>query len=143
MKTQLRLDVRIVRTNQFPAELEASRPSYDLVYVDWTPDTPSEREGLSILYPLFYSQSRTNISHFSNPEVDKLFQQLQGVVDKGAAENLYSRIQARLLDNPPHIWLPSVRSNTLLYGRGYRSRIRPSSLIYYSSFLEHVERLVK
>jgi ABC-type transport system substrate-binding protein len=143
LKTQLQLDVRIVRTNQFPAELEASKPSYDLVYVDWTPDTPSEREGLSILYPLFYSQSRTNISHFSNHEVDELFLQLQGVVDKGAAENLYSRIQARLLENPPHIWLPSVRSNTLLYGRGYRSRIRPSSLVYYSSFLKHVERLVK
>jgi len=143
LKKGLQLDVRIVKAEQFSSELDRSKPSYDLVYADWTPDTPGEREGLSILYPLFYSKNRTNISHYSDPEVDRIFAKLQGIVDKGTAESLYKRIQARLLENPPHIWLPSVRSNTLLYGRGYRSKIRPSSLVYYSCFLKHAERLVK
>lgn len=144
LRDRLRLDVRIVKTKRFSAELQAKKPSYDLVYVDWTPDTPSESEGLSILYPLFYSASRTNISRFQDSEVDDLFAQVEPVVDKGAAADLYTKIQNRLYENPPHIWLPSVRSNTLLFGRGYRSRVKPSSsLVYYASFLKHVERIRK
>jgi len=143
LKQKLGLEVRIVKTEKFSANLAAPRPSYDLVYADWTPDTPGEREGLSILYPLFYSRSQTNISRFSDPEVDKMFAQVAGVIDKATAMTLYTKIQDRLFDNSPHIWLPSVRSNTLVYGKGYRTKVRPSSLVYYSSFLKHVERIRK
>jgi peptide/nickel transport system substrate-binding protein len=140
-RTQLGIEVR-VRSARLAVEFEAEKPSYDLVYVDWTPDILGEREGLSILYPLFSSGSRTNISHFHDPEVDRLFGQVEGVVDKVVAGNLYTKIQNRLFDNPPHIWLPSVYSNALVYGKGYRSKIRPS-LVYYSSFLRYVERIPK
>jgi ABC-type transport system substrate-binding protein len=139
LERELQLEVRVLKPERFSAELLAPRPSYDLVYVDWSPDTPAEREGLSILYPLFYSQSRTNISHFSDPVVDNLFERIAGVVDKLAATKHYVEIQDLLIENPPHIWLPSVRSNILVYGKGYRSRVRPSSQVYYSSFLKWAE----
>jgi len=144
LKTRLRLDVRIVRTKRFSAELQAAKPTYDFAYVDWTPDTPSESEGLFILYPLLYSASRSNISHFADREIDDLFAQVEAAVDKAAAAKLYTRIRDRLYENPPHIWLPSVRSNTLLFGKGYRSRVRlSSSLVYYASFLRYIKGIRK
>ncbi len=138
-KAQLGLEV-LVKPARLAAEFEARKPSYDLVYVDWIPDIPDEREGLSALYPLFHSRSRTNISHFVDADIDKLFAQVEGVVDKVVVGALYTKIQNRLFDNPPHIWLPSVQSHALIYGKGYRSKIRPS-LIYYSSFLKDAERV--
>jgi ABC-type transport system substrate-binding protein len=142
IKAQLGLEVRIVRSERLADEFEADKPSYDLAYIDWIPDMPGEREGLSILYPLFSSRSRTNISHINDPELDRMFSQAEGVVDKIVAGDIYNKIQNRLFNDPPHIWLSNVHSNVLVYGKGYYSKIRPS-LIYYSSFLRYAERYSK
>jgi ABC-type transport system substrate-binding protein len=141
LESQLGLKMTIRKSGRLAAEMASARPSYDLIYVEWTPDTPGEREGLSILRPLFSSVSRENLSRYRDLEVDQTFTQLEGVVDGATAGRLYREVEERLLASPPHIWLSSVRSEVIIYAKGYRARIGSSLLIYYSSFLKGVERI--
>ena len=63
------------------------------------------------------------------------------MVDGETADRLYRDIEKRLLAGSPHIWLRSMRSEALVYARGYRARLASSPLIYYSSFLKGLERI--
>jgi ABC-type transport system substrate-binding protein len=139
LDTELDLKAEIRRSSQLTAEIDSAQPSYDLIYVDWTPNTPAERDGSAILRPLFSSASKENISRFKDPTVDRTFTELDSVIDKATAERLNRTIEDRLLDDPPHIWLPIVCSHVIVYAKGYRAHLGSSLLVYYSSFLKSVE----
>ncbi len=137
----LDLELVVRRSRQLGADVLAQTPTYDFVYVDWTPDTPRERQAHSILRPLFLDGSRANFAHYSDEQVMKMFESIDGVVDPTTIERLSTRIRDRLLVNPPHLWLTNVRTDTILYGDAYRVRFGSSLLLVYTSFLKDVERV--
>jgi peptide/nickel transport system substrate-binding protein len=144
LETELGLKVTFRRSDRLRAEIASPNRSYDLVYTNWTPDTPGERDGLSILRPLFSSASRDNFSHYSDSQVDQIFAQLQDIIDEPTAQRLYNKIVQLLLSNPPHIWLACARSEALFLGTPYRAKLKsPISIwVYYSGFLKDIARRV-
>ena len=136
----LQVEVTIQATNRLPDDMRAEKPTYDFVYVDWTPNTPSERDGLSLLYAFFYSWSPYN-SRYADPSVDQMFEQIADEVEEITTTQLYSRIQTKLLANSPHIWLPNVRGDSILLDKSYKPRFGSSLSVYYSSALKYVEKV--
>lgn len=134
LKKRLEIEVQRVTTQDDVDDV------YDLIYVDWTPDTPAERDELAILYPLFQSNSKTSLSFYSDTEVDELFNQIEDVIDSDTREKLYEGIQEKLLADSPHIWLPSVRSTAMIYQESYELGSGDSILIYLTSFLKDLKR---
>ncbi len=132
---QDKLGISVEIKNDFPIQGD---PEYDLLYLEWTPDIPAERDSLAILYPLFHSNTHSNRSNYKNAEVDQLFAQIQGLIDEATKESLYGKIQSRLLEDSPHIWLPSVRSTSLVYQEDYELDSGSAILIYYTSFLKNL-----
>jgi peptide/nickel transport system substrate-binding protein len=126
--------------------VDANKP--DLIYIEWTPDTPWEQEDPSILQPLFESGSEYNLGGFRDQQVDHLFSRIRGIVDPGTRETIYNEIQKRLLLKAPFIWLPSVRHTTLYLKAGYEAPYAsvagdaPSSnLVHFTSMLKEIRTL--
>jgi ABC-type transport system substrate-binding protein len=141
LKAELGLETKVELTESLAEEIASPTKHYDLVYAEWTPDTPGERLHGSILRPLFSSTSKANPSHYHAAQVDSLFADLRGVVDPATASRLYQEIGSQLLQDPPHIWLRSVRSSVIVYAKGYRGNLGTSVLIHYRSFLKDMRRI--
>ena len=122
----------------FLDRIYAEEPDFDLVYIDWTPDTPWNRGVGSVLNPLFNSESRTNYSRFRNEDVDIFLAQIKRLGDRRSQHNIFKKIQRVLLEEAPFIWLPTVRHDTVLFDRGHELRAGGSVLLYYTPFLKNV-----
>lgn len=86
----------------------ARKGETDMALLDWWADYP---DGDNFLYPLFHSASfgpGGNVSFFSDPVVDSLIQTARRTVDAGAREALYRRIDERVYNAAPwlYLWFP-------------------------------------
>lgn len=146
LRTNLGLEVRVLKQN-FSSLQDIDRYKPDLIYVEWTPDTPWQHTNAAILKPLFDSRSLYNFGRYSDPEVDRLFQQIHIVSDPSTTEKNYAAIRERLAKTAPVIWLPSVRHTTLFLRNGYDApyMVRPgggrsSNLLHYTSMVKDIRR---
>jgi peptide/nickel transport system substrate-binding protein len=117
----------------------------DLIYREWTPDTAHEHDDLSMLKPLFSSQSKNNLGQYNDPDIDHLFDRLPGINDRASAAQTYKDVQNRLIEGAPLIWLPIVRPWILFLGNGYtapftRQSAGASALLYYTSMLKDIRK---
>jgi ABC-type transport system substrate-binding protein len=118
----------------------------DLIYREWTPDTPWEYADLSIVEPLFNSKSLNNYGGWADKQVDADFDQLHAINDQGTTDNIYKDVQARLRRGAPLIWLPIVRGMTLFLHKGYRAHYgdpktkSTSTLLFYTPMLKDIRK---
>jgi len=119
----------------------------DLIYREWTPDTPWEYADLSIVEPLFNSKSLNNYGGWEDKRVDADFEQLHAINDQGTTDNIYKDVQARLRRGAPLIWLPIVRGMTLFLHKDYRANYgdpntkSTSTLLFYTSMLKGIRKV--
>jgi ABC-type transport system substrate-binding protein len=119
----------------------------DLIYREWTPDTPWEYADLSIVEPLFNSKSLNNYGGWADKQVDADFDQLHAINDQGTTENIYKDVQERLRRGAPLIWLPIVRGMTLFLHKDYRAYYgdpktkSTSTLLFYTSMLKDIRKV--
>lgn len=146
LRRNLELEVRIVRSPSVTRKEVAAR-NPDLTYAEWTPDTPWEQDDLAILEPLFKSTSQSNLAFYEDRQIDEYFADARRVNDRASTETLCKKIQIRLREAAPLIWLPSVRHRTLLLAQSYQAAYSAeenggsaSSLIYFTSLLKDVRR---
>jgi peptide/nickel transport system substrate-binding protein len=144
LRRNLGLTVNIKRQPGVSRQVVASLQP-DLTYVEWTPDTPWEQGDLAILEPLFKSTSESNRALYKDSTIDQYFADAKRVNDRNSNETFCKKIQLRLREAAPLIWLPSVRHRTLLltsrYQLGYLMEVQRgsvSSLVYFTSFLKNV-----
>jgi ABC-type transport system substrate-binding protein len=140
----LGLQVEIIKTPSVsPQSIRDVNP--DLIYREWTPDTPWELEDLSILQTLFASTSPNNYGGYQDSAVTGHFDRLQNINDQGTTDRTYKDVQDRLRQGSPVIWLPIARQMTLFLKAGYRASFidpptKPSTLIFYTSILREIRK---
>ncbi|HWT32766.1 MAG TPA: ABC transporter substrate-binding protein [Microbacterium sp.] len=98
----------------FYSEVTTSNASYDLALSSWQPDFPSAAGNIQ---PLFASDQigngGFNLSHYSNPNVDKLIDQAQATIDPSQANVLWARIDKTIMQDAPVVPLTYARQSFL------------------------------
>ena len=107
--------VEVVARDASSMREAARRGQTDMALLDWWADYP---DGDNFLYPLFHSASfgpGGNVSFYSDPATDSLIATARRTTDDAAREALYRRIDARVYDAAPwlYLWFPVD-----LWGRG-------------------------
>ena len=100
--------------NTFYSEVTTSSASYDLALSSWQPDFPSAAGNIQ---PLFASDQigsgGFNLSHYSNPNVDKLIDQAQATIDPSQANVLWAQIDKTIMQDAPVVPLTYARQSFL------------------------------
>jgi peptide/nickel transport system substrate-binding protein len=122
------LDLRVTSTYDFlrtPAEviqaqLEKIGVKVNIIAEEWSVYLPNflkanymatviGNSGLSdpddYLYDIFYSESGGKYNNFSDPELDKLLEQGRLVADQNKRKAIYDKVQARILQLVPMVFL--------------------------------------
>jgi oligopeptide transport system substrate-binding protein len=107
-KDNLGVDVKIQQTDQATFFQDLDKGQYQMFTSGWIMDYPDPQDILNIL---FYSQSRQNNSHYSNPQVDALLVQARTEADTTKRMALYQQAEQIILGDLP--WIP------LYYGRDH------------------------
>jgi oligopeptide transport system substrate-binding protein len=107
-KDNLGVDVQIQQTEEATFWQDLDKGAYQMFTAGWIMDYPDPEDVLDIL---FYSQSRQNSSHYSNPQVDDLLLKARTELDTSARMALYQQAEQMILDDVP--WIP------LYYGRNH------------------------
>ncbi len=100
--------VEVVARDASSMREAARKGQTDMALLDWWADYP---DGDNFLYPLFSSASfgpGGNVSFYSDPVSDSLILAARRTVDDAAREALYRRIDARVYDAAPwlYLWFP-------------------------------------
>jgi ABC-type transport system substrate-binding protein len=143
LKEKLALRVQIIKRSVSPQSIREVNP--DLIYREWTPDTPWEQADLTILQPLFAPTSPNNYGGYQDDTVRAYFDRLQNTNDPGTTDRTYKDVQNRLRQGAPLIWLPIARQMTLFLKTGYRASFidattKPSTLIFYTPMLKDIRK---
>jgi peptide/nickel transport system substrate-binding protein len=143
LKEKLGLQVQVIKRSVSPKSIKEVNP--DLIYREWTPDTPWEQADLTILQPLFAPTSPNNYGGYQDDTVRAYFDRLQNTNDPGTTERTYKDVQNRLRQGAPLIWLPIARQMTLFLKTGYRASFvdastKPSTLIFYTPMLKEIRK---
>lgn len=143
LKERLGLQVQIIKRSVSPQSIKEVNP--DLIYREWTPDTPWEQADLTILQPLFAPTSPNNYGGYQDDVVRAYFDRLQNTSDPGTTDRTYKDVQNRLRQGAPLIWLPIARQMTLFLKTGYRASFvdastKPSTLIFYTPMLKGIRK---
>ena len=101
--------VELVERDASSQRAAARNGQTDMVVLDWWADYP---DGDNFLYPLFYSGSSGaggNYAFYSDPGTDSLILAARRTTDDAARTALYRRIDARVYDAAPwlYLWFPT------------------------------------
>ena len=102
------IQVEIVSRDASSMREAARKGDTDMALLDWWADYP---DGDNFLYPLFHSASfgpGGNVSFYSDPATDSLILRARRTVDQRARETLYRRIDERVYQAAPwiYLWFP-------------------------------------
>ena len=86
----------------------------------WTADIPDPDD---VLFPLFFSKSKTNRSFYNNPEVDRLLTEARRMLDNTKRVELYQKLNQLLVSEAPMIPL-----HNYVYERAFRTHVRTASV---------------
>lgn len=116
------VDARLVRREWSAFKEAVSAGRVDAFYLDWFADYPDAE---NFLYPLFHSRNAGgggNRSFFADATVDSLIDAASGTLDDDACHALYARIDARVHEEAPWIFLYFPKTFQLVSPRvqGYR-----------------------
>jgi peptide/nickel transport system substrate-binding protein len=110
----INVTIKPMDSNTFYTEVTTSDASYDLALSSWQPDFPSAAGNIQ---PLFASDQigngGFNLSHYSNPNVDKLIDSAQASIDQSAANKLWAQIDQKIMQDAPIVPLTYARQSFL------------------------------
>lgn len=96
------VELRLWEWSTYMAALNRAKPEWDLFLLGWVPATGEAYLGLA---PLFMTESRSNLTLFSDPELEKLLQEALGCADPDRRQELYAQIQQEISKKAPWIFL--------------------------------------
>jgi len=126
----IKVSIKSLDSDAFDEATTGDKTDYDLVLTSWQPDFPSANTNLQ---PLFATSEigngAYNISRYSNPEVDRLIEQAQSIVDAGEAGKRWAEIDRRIMQDSPVVPLIYTR-NSWLHGSGVANFVIPDFPAY-------------
>ncbi|KHK99495.1 ABC transporter substrate-binding protein [Microbacterium mangrovi] len=109
--------IKPMDSNTFYTEVTTTNASYDLALSSWQPDFPSAAGNIQ---PLFASDQigngGFNLSHYNNPNVDKLIDAAQATIDQSAADTQWANIDKKIMEDAPIVPLTYARQSFLRGG---------------------------
>jgi ABC-type transport system substrate-binding protein len=128
------VEVRIVSREWTAFKEAVNQGSAPVFYLDWHADYPDAE---NFLYPLFHSSNLGgggNRAFFSHRGIDSLLETAHRTIDRDARVSLYARIERRVVEEAPWVflWFPEVT-----YAVSDRiSGFRPSPIYLGNRYLE-------
>jgi len=96
-------------------DLSSLLSTYHLAWASWQPDYPSPNANIEPLFASYEISGGTNLSHYANPEVDRMIARAQSILDPVAADRAWGAIDRQVMADSPAVPLIYQR-NTFMHG---------------------------
>lgn len=119
----LEVSIELVESAVFLSEV--GEASYQSFAIGWSADYPDPQDFLDLL---FHSESATNHTNYSNPEVDQLLEEARVEQDEERRMELYHEVERMILEDAP--WIPLVHGAEYWLTKPYvRGMVYPPSIV--------------
>lgn len=119
-RQELGIKVDIQQTEWATFLQDVNDKKYQMFSLGWIADYPDPQNFLDIL---LHSDSHSNHTNYSNPEVDRLLEEARTERDRARRFELYNQVEQMILDDAPWVW-------TWFSGEGY-ALIKPEVSDYF------------
>ncbi len=119
-RQELGIEVEIQQTEWATFLQDVNDKKYQMFLLGWIADYPDPQNFLDVL---LHSDSQSNHTNYSNPEVDRLLEEARTERDRDRRFELYNQIEQMILDDAPWVW-------TWFSGEGY-ALIKPEVSDYF------------
>ena len=117
---ELGIEVDIQQTEWATFLQDVNDKKYQMFSLGWIADYPDPQNFLDVL---LHSESQSNHTNYSNPEVDRLLEEARTERDRDRRFELYNQVEQMILDDAPWVW-------TWFSGEGY-ALIKPEVSDYF------------
>ncbi|MBO8127032.1 MAG: L,D-transpeptidase family protein [Firmicutes bacterium] len=98
----LAVELKLWEWSSYMSMLNRNSPQWDLFLLGWVPATGEAYMGLA---PLFGAESRSNLTFYRNPQVEKILNEALKTEDPGERNALFAQVQELVTDFAPWIFL--------------------------------------
>ncbi len=119
-RQELGIEIDIQQTEWATFLQDVSERKYQMFSLGWVADYPDPENFLDVL---LHSESQSNHTNYSNPEVDRLLEEARTERDRTRRFEMYNQIEQMILDDAPWVW-------TWFSGEGY-ALIKPEVSDYF------------
>ena len=119
-RQELGIEVDIQQTEWATFLQDVNDKKYQMFSLGWIADYPDPQNFLDVL---LHSESQSNHTNYSNPEVDRLLEEARTERDRDRRFELYNQVEQMILDDAPWVW-------TWFSGEGY-ALIKPEVSDYF------------
>ena len=119
-RQELGIEVDIQQTEWATFLADVNDKKYQMFSLGWVADYPDPENFLDVL---LHSESQSNHTNYSNPEVDRLLEEARTERDRERRFQIYNQVEQMVLDEAPWVW-------TWFSGEGY-ALIKPEVSDYF------------
>ena len=119
-RQELGIEVDIQQTEWATFLQDVNDKKYQMFTLGWVADYPDPQNFLDVL---LHSDSQSNHTNYSNPEVDRLLEEARTERDRERRFQIYNQVEQMVLDDAPWVW-------TWFSGEGY-ALIKPEVSDYF------------
>ncbi len=119
-RQELGIEVDIQQTEWATFLADVNDKKYQMFSLGWVADYPDPQNFLDVL---LHSDSQSNHTNYSNPEVDRLLEEARTERDRDRRFQIYNQVEQMILDDAPWVW-------TWFSGEGY-ALIKPEVSDYF------------
>ena len=119
-RQELGIEVDIQQTEWATFLQDVNDKKYQMFSLGWIADYPDPQNFLDVL---LHSESQSNHTNYSNPEVDRLLEEARTERDRARRFELYNQVEQMIIDDAPWVW-------TWFSGEGY-ALIKPEVSDYF------------
>lgn len=119
-RQELGIEVDIQQTEWATFLQDVNDKKYQMFSLGWIADYPDPQNFLDVL---LHSESQSNHTNYSNPEVDRLLEEARTERDRARRFELYNQVEQMVLDDAPWVW-------TWFSGEGF-ALIKPEVSDYF------------
>jgi peptide/nickel transport system substrate-binding protein len=103
-RTGIKVELIPQDTESYTENATGDDPDYDIALFSWQPDYPSPNANIEPLYATSQiGGGNYNVSRYSNPKVDKLIVEAQGIVDQKESYAKFAAIDKLILQDSPAV----------------------------------------
>ena len=119
-RQELGIEVDIQQTEWATFLQDVNDKKYQMFSLGWIADYPDPQNFLDVL---LHSDSQSNHTNYSNPEVDRLLEEARTERDRTRRFELYNQVEQMIIDDAPWVW-------TWFSGEGF-ALIKPEVSDYF------------
>ena len=119
-RQELGIEVDIQQTEWATFLQDVNDKKYQMFSLGWIADYPDPQNFLDVL---LHSDSQSNHTNYSNPEVDRLLEEARTERDRTRRFGLYNQVEQMIIDDAPWVW-------TWFSGEGF-ALIKPEVSDYF------------